>query len=250
MRNVRGWFCGAMGVEPGGWGRFALRFGVLQFSVALHGLAFALVYRSGLGLHSWGILETGLTLYVPLTYGGVKVGVGIAMTAIAWRAGVRPGLGTVSIMLLVGPWLDACNALIPQAGSHVEAGWLLALGVFTLGWASAISVKAGLGAGPRDAFMLAVAGRTGWRVGTARGVIEGTVFAVGCLLDRSQIGVGTVVLTLAIGPVVGWAFRVLRVPSSGAAWPARAARRETPRGVQAPDGASAMMVAVARWRAR
>ena len=52
---------------------------------------------------------------------------------------------------------------------------------------------------------------TGWRVGLARAVIEGTVFVVGAILDLSHVGIGTVVYTLGVGPAVDLAFRLLRV---------------------------------------
>lgn len=64
--------------------------------------------------------------------------------------------------------------------------------------------------------MLAVMRWTGWRVRTARGAIEITVFAIGVLLNRSHVGIGTVLLTFGIGPVVDYAlhlFRVLPAPA-------------------------------------
>jgi hypothetical protein len=59
--------------------------------------------------------------------------------------------------------------------------------------------------------MLAVMRWTGWRVRTARSVIEITVFAIGIALNRSEVGIGTILLTFCIGPVVDFALHLFRV---------------------------------------
>jgi len=200
---------------PRAWGQFALRFALLNVGLALFALGLSLGYRAGLGLNSWGILQAALTHYIPLTFGQMSIVIGAVMIAVSWFAGIRPGLGTVCNMLLVGAWTDVFNNHIPQMTTFLTGLPMMALGVFVLGWASGIYIKAGLGAGPRDSFMLAVVRRTGWRVGVARAVIEGTVFVLGFLLDRSQVGIGTLAFTFAIGPVVEWAFRTLRIPPGG-----------------------------------
>ena len=145
----------------------------------------------------------------------MSIVIGAAMIGVSWLSGIRPGIGTVFNMLLVGTWFDVFAALLPQMTDLLTGIPMLLLGVLVLGWASGVYIKAGLGAGPRDSFMLAIMRRTGWRVGVARGVIEGTVFALGVLMDRSQVGIGTIAFTFAIGPVVEWAFRVLRVAPQG-----------------------------------
>jgi uncharacterized protein len=197
---------------PGGsWRNFAGRNIILHLGLLLFGLALALGYRADLGLNAWGIFQIALTRYIPLTYGQVTILVGFAMLLVSWLSGVTPGYGTVCNMVVVGIWLDFFSARLPQPQRLPLALLMLAAGVVLLGWASAIYLKAGLGAGPRDSFMLAVMRWTHWRVGLARGVIEGSVFVVGGLLDHSQIGIGTLAFTFGIGPVLEWAFRVLKV---------------------------------------
>lgn len=188
---------------------------LLQVGLLLYGLALSLGYRAGLGLHAWGLFQNALTRYVPVTYGQMTILVGACFIAISWLARIPPGFGTVCNMIFVGTWLDLFNRWIPQA-RHWPIGLVMLLaGVTILGWASGLYMKADLGAGPRDSFMLAVIRWTGWRVGVARFAIEGTVFALGALLDPARVGIGTVIYTLGIGPMVDWSFRVLRVPTRG-----------------------------------
>ncbi len=192
-------------------GAFLRRFLLLNVGLALYGLALALTYRADLGLHSWGIFQTALTHHLPLTYGQVTVAVGALLIAVAWCARVPPGIGTLCNMAFIGFWLDICTRWLPAPAALAPRFGLLALGLGTLGVASALYLKAGLGEGPRDAFMLVVMRATGWRVRTARWAIEGTVFAVGVLLSRSEVGIGTLILTFGTGPVVDFALHRFRV---------------------------------------
>lgn len=203
----------------GSWRGVAVRALILNIGLALYGLALALGFRSGLGLHSWGIFQTALTNFLPFTYGQITIIVGAILIVVAWIAHIPPGFATICNMLLVGTWLDFFAARIPAPDRFAVALLMTAFGVVLLGWASAIYIKAGLGAGPRDSFMLAIVRWTGWRVGVARAVIEGTVFVIGVALARSQVGIGTIAFTFGIGPVVDWTFRVLRVPTGQIATP-------------------------------
>jgi uncharacterized membrane protein YczE len=189
---------------------FLARFLLLNVGLAIYGLALALAYRARLGLHSWGIFQTALTHYLPFTYGQMTIIVGAVLIAVASIGRIPPGIGTLCNMAFIGLWLDACIRLLPEPHSLTARGALLLLSLPVLGIASALYLRAGLGAGPRDAFMLAVMRWTGWRVRTARGVIEITVFAIGLALSRSEVGIGTVLLTFAIGPVVDSALHLFR----------------------------------------
>jgi uncharacterized membrane protein YczE len=191
--------------------RLAGRVVMLQVGLLLYGLALSLGYRAGLGLHAWGLFQNALTKCIPLTYGQVTILVGAVFIGVSWLAKIPPGFGTVCNMIFVGTWLDFFNARLPQAPNWPVGLAMLLIGIATLGFASGLYIKAGLGAGPRDSFMLAVMRWTSWRVGLARAVIEGTVFVVGAILDLSHVGIGTVVYTLGVGPAVDLAFRLLRV---------------------------------------
>jgi uncharacterized membrane protein YczE len=201
----------------GGWREFALRFLVLQVGLMLFGFALVLGYRSGLGLNAWNIFQIALTKYIPITPGQMSIAVGGIMILVAWATGVPPAIATVCNMIFTGLWFDFFAARIPRADHFAVALPMLVAGVVLLGWSSGIYIKAGLGAGPRDSFMLAVVRRTGLNVGVARIVIEGTVFTLGILMDRSQVGIGTLAFTFGIGPMLAWSFRVLRIPPTGKA---------------------------------
>lgn len=199
----------------GNWRAFGVRVLVLNLGLMLFAVALVLGYRSSLGLNAWNIFQIALTKYIPITPGRMSIAVGGVMILVAWWAGIPPALATICNMVFVGLWFDFFAALIPVADRFVIALPMLVGGVMLIGWASGIYIKAGLGAGPRDSFMLAVVRKTGWNVGVARLAIEGTVFALGIAMDRSQVGIGTLAFTFGIGPMLAWSFRVLRIPPGG-----------------------------------
>ena len=73
-------------------------------------------------------------------------------------------------------------------------------GVVVVALGSGLYIGSGLGPGPRDGLMTGLAAR-GIPLRVARTGIEVTVLVVGWLLG-GQVGVGTVVFALGIGPLV------------------------------------------------
>lgn len=200
---------------PRRWLKLAEQVVMLQIGLMLFGLALALGFEANLGLHPWGLFQNALTKFVPLSYGQINMLVGAIMIGVSWLARVPPGFGTVCNMVFVGLWLDLFIAVLPTAGNAFVGGAVLIVGLLTLSFSSALYIKAGLGAGPRDSFMIAIIRWTGWRVGFARAAMDGTVFVIGAILDPWRIGVGTIVYTFGLPPAMDWAFRLLRVPARG-----------------------------------
>ena len=73
-------------------------------------------------------------------------------------------------------------------------------GIVIVAFGSALYIGSGLGPGPRDGIMTGLAAR-GIQLRVARTSIEVFVLIVGFLLG-GQVGVGTVLFALAIGPLV------------------------------------------------
>lgn len=205
------------GSTPPSWGRprpgqIALLIGGLF----LFALGIVLTLRSGLGLGPWDVLHQGLSLHLPLTFGQAGILAGGLVLLLAVLLGERPGPGTIANMIMIGVFID----LILWAGwvpdLNAEGGVvrlvLDVLGVLTVGVGSALYIKAGLGAGPRDGLMLAVSRLSGRRVGVARTAIELSVLVLGWLLGGT-VGLGTAVFAFGIGPAVQLAFGLFRVPA-------------------------------------
>jgi uncharacterized protein len=178
--------------------------------------------RSRLGVGPWDVLHDGIRHVTPLSFGTATIVVGVVLLVAGTLAGVRPGPATLVNMVVIGLFSDAMLA------TGVGADWgdrglplrlaVVVGGVALVALGSALYIGAGLGSGPRDSVMLAVAARTGLRVGAVRAIIETTVLVAGVLLGGAA-GVGTILFAFGIGPAVEVAFRLLRVevPSKRAA---------------------------------
>lgn len=189
-----------------------MRLGKLLLGLVLFATGLWLGLVAELGVGPWDVLTGGLSGQLGLRFGPTAIGVSVVVLLIAMAAGVRPGIGTLLNVVVIGVVLDVLlvSPLLDGLGEQAVAVRLVAtlLGIATVAVGSALYLGAHLGPGPRDGLMVAIHTRTGWRVGTARAVLECTVLVVGVLLG-GPVGVGTVLFALGIGPAVQVAFRVL-----------------------------------------
>jgi uncharacterized membrane protein YczE len=187
----------------------------LLLGLVVCGVGIALIVLGDLGLDSWNVLHQGITEQTGVSIGVVTMLVGLAMFAVSLPLGERIGIGTVLNVVLIGLTIDATLAVLDAP----QATWLrwacLVGGVVVFGIGSGFYIGAGLGPGPRDSVMTALAAR-GLRIGVARTGIEVTVLVVGWLLGGS-VGVGTVLFALTIGPLVAFFLRRLTLPPVPAA---------------------------------
>ena len=111
----------------------------------------------------------------------------------------RPGIGTISNVVLIGVFADLFLWLLP-APDPLAARWAyLLVAVLAGGGATGCYIGAGLGPGPRDGLMTGIAAR-GHSIRVVRTGIELTVLAAGWLLGGT-VGIGTLLYALAIGPL-------------------------------------------------
>jgi uncharacterized membrane protein YczE len=112
-----------------------------------------------------------------------------------------PGLGTVANSFLVGLSADAALGVLETPDGLALRVLLMVAGVVLNGAATALYIGSQLGPGPRDGLMTGLHRRTGVSIRLVRTGLEVTVVVLGFLLGGT-VGVGTVVYTLAIGPLV------------------------------------------------
>lgn len=182
----------------------------LYLGLALYGVSDALLVESGLGLSPWDVLHQGLSRTFGLSLGTWVVLVGALVLLLWLPLRQRPGLGTVSNVLVIGVALDVALAVLPTpSGVALRGSWLVA-GIGLNAVATAAYVGARLGPGPRDGLMTGLAAR-GSSVRVVRTSIEVTVLVAGILLGGTA-GIGTLAYALTIGPLVQPLLPRLRVP--------------------------------------
>lgn len=173
----------------------------LYGGLALYGISMALMIRSGLGLNPWDVFHQGLSLLTGLSFGTVTIAVG-ALVLLLWvPLRQRPGLGTMSNVIVIGLVVDAALAVLPAGGPLAARVGLLVAGILLNGAATGLYLGARLGPGPRDGLMTGyVARRPGRSIRLVRTAIEATVLTLGWLLGGT-LGVGTVAYAVTIGPL-------------------------------------------------
>ena len=199
---------------------------VLQFAggLALCATGVWTSLQAGLGVSSWDVLHAGLAARTGLSFGVVVAAVGVVVLGLSALLGVRPKVGTLVNVAVIAVTLDALLGTSWLDGVHTAPvllrAALLLVATALLGVGGALYIGAGFGAGPRDSLMVACH-RHGLPVGVSRIGIEVLVVIVGWLLG-GPVGVGTVAMAFALGPVTQLAFRVLHQrPDAGLPAPRR-----------------------------
>ncbi|MEG8280780.1 membrane protein YczE [Streptomyces sp. AHA2] len=196
-------------------GHLARRLVQLYAGLALYGASSALLVRSGLGLEPWNVLHQGLAELTGLSIGVVLTIVGAAVL-LAWiPLRQRPGLGTVSNVLVIGMAMDATLALVPDAHGWPLRVGLMVGGIVLNGAATGLYIAARFGPGPRDGLMTGLHQRTGVSIRLVRTGIELTLVATGFVLGGT-VGIGTLLYAVAIGPLAQVFLRVFAVPAAPA----------------------------------
>jgi uncharacterized membrane protein YczE len=191
----------------------------LYAGLVLYGASASLVLLSGLGNMPWDVLHQGLEVQTGIGTGWWVCIVG-ALLLLAWiPLGQRPGLGTISNVVVLGLVVEAMLAAFAEPHAFGARVALLAAGVVLNGVATGLYIGARFGPGPRDGLMTGFAAR-GHSLRAVRTVLEITVLVTGVLLGGT-LGIGTVVYALAIGPLAQVFVPRLTVPP--APEPARAA---------------------------
>ena len=185
----------------------AARLPGLLAGLLLFGASIAVMAQAGLGLGPWEAFHQGISRQTGLALGTVSILVGIPVLILWWPIGVRPGIGTLLNLLLVGTATNLVLPLLPAPGGWIARLAMMLAGVAGIGIASGIYLAADLGAGPRDGLMTGLHHRFGWPIFAVRTAMEVGVLIAGWLLGGT-VGLGTLVFAFGIGPIVQWALGI------------------------------------------
>ena len=181
--------------------RLPRRLTQLYLGLVAYGASMALMVRSRVGNMPWDVFHQGLARHTGLSFGTLTILVG-ALALLAWiPLRQRPGIGTLSNVVVIGLVADGTLAVVPAPRLMSARIGLLALGVLLNGLASGLYIGAGLGPGPGDGLMTGLAARTGLSIRLVRTGLEVAVVLSGWLLGGT-VGAGTVVYAVTIGPLV------------------------------------------------
>ncbi|MEU0988576.1 hypothetical protein [Streptomyces sp. NPDC005953] len=186
----------------------------LYLGLVLYGASSALLVRAGLGLEPWNVLHQGVSERTGLTIGTVAIIVGAVVLLLWIPIRQRPGLGTVSNVVVIGLAMDAALAVVPDIDALPAQIALMVTGIVLNGMATGLYIAASFGPGPRDGLMTGLHRVTGRSIRLVRTGIEVAVVGTGFLLGGS-VGIGTAAYALSIGPLAQFFLRLFAVPEQG-----------------------------------
>ena len=172
----------------------------LVFGLLLCGTGVAWMIDADLGLAPWDVLHQGISEHTGIAIGTVAIIVGLVVLLTWIPLRERYGLGTLINVVLIGLTINVWLAVLPDDPPFGIRVGLLLVGTFLFGPGSGFYIGAGMGAGPRDGLMTALAAR-GYSVRVVRTILEVSVLTVGFLLG-GRVGIGTVLFAFTIGPNV------------------------------------------------
>ena len=171
----------------------------LYAGLVLYGISSSLLVLADLGLDPWDVFHQGLSRTFGLAIGTWAIIVGVVVLLLWIPLRQRPGVGTVSNVVLVGLTMNVVLGHVHAPHALAARIACLVCGVLLNGVATGAYIGAGLGPGPRDGLMTGLAAR-GHSIRVVRTGLEVTVLAIGWLLGGT-VGVGTLVYALSIGPL-------------------------------------------------
>jgi uncharacterized membrane protein YczE len=194
----------------------------LYGGLVLYGISAAFILLAAFGADPWDVFHQGLSRRTGIGT-GIWVCIVGALVLLLWiPLRQRPGIGTLSNVVVIGLVMEAMLTVFEPAGDLPIRIALLVSGVVLNGVAIGLYIGAAFGPGPRDGLMTGLAAR-GHSIRVVRTGIELTVLAAGAALGGT-VGVGTVFYALAIGPLAHIFVPMLAVPSEPEALGARGPR--------------------------
>jgi uncharacterized membrane protein YczE len=167
--------------------------------LVIYGFSSSFMIEAALGINPWDVLHQGVARNTSISIGTVTILVGV-LVLLGWiPLRQRPGLGTVANAIVIGVAVDWGLNLLSRPDDIAVRVTFLAIGVVFNGIATGLYIGAGMGPGPRDGLMTGIAAR-GHSIRVVRTGMELTVLLLGWALG-GNLGVGTVVYALAIGPI-------------------------------------------------
>ena len=174
-------------------------FGLFVFAIGVY-----LTIQANIGVAPWDVLNQGLTKRTGFLYGNVMIMVSLTVILLDVLMKEPIGMGMLLDTLVVGKTVDLMNYLnLVKPRQTLWGGVLLLIaGIFLLAIGMRIYMALGLGCGPRDTFLVALCKRfPKLSIGALNVIMWATVTVIGWFLG-GQVGLGTIVSVVAMGPVL------------------------------------------------
>ncbi len=172
------------------------------------GVGVALLLTADLGSDGYSTLVNGFSIALDLEFVIANVVISVLFVAMAAARRVYPGLGTVVQVLVVGGTVSLLLELLETPDSLAARIVLLVVAFPVLALGIAAYLGSQTGAGPTEAAALAWDPPVPFK--WSYSIVQGGGALIGWLLGAT-IGVGTIAVIVALGPLVDLVARLLHL---------------------------------------
>ena len=184
------------------------RLALLVLGCVVLGVGVAMLLTADLGSDGFSTLVNGVAIGLDVPFVVANLGVSLVFVLLAAARGLRPGIGTVTQVVVVGFTVSGVLAVIDTPDSVVAQALLLAAAFPVVALGISAYLGANLGAGPAESAALAWDPPVPFRWTYSAVQLFGAV--VGWLLGAT-IGPGTLAVIVLLGPFVDLTSRLLRL---------------------------------------
>lgn len=184
--------------------KFSLyRIAAYLFGLSIVALGITFLIRANLGTGAWDALIVALSRITGFTVGTWIILIGVILlivnATILRKIPDFPALITVIILgSLVDFWLNSTS--IPTL-SFMMSFALFSLGLLITAFGVAVYTQAQFAITPIDRLMFVIQRKTGYSLRVSRFISEGAALVL-AFLFKGPIGVGTIIVTILLGPLI------------------------------------------------
>lgn len=178
----------------------------------IFGFGIYMIICGNIGVGAYDALHLGIAKTFSIKYGTASVTVSLIILALDLLLKEKIGIGTILDAVIVGKTVDLLNffQVLPKQHSLVSGIAFTVIGLVIMGFAQFLYMKTGLGCGPRDAFLVGISRRLlKVPIGAVGIGILGVATFLGWLLG-GPIGVGTIIVTFLMGPIMQMDFKIVK----------------------------------------
>lgn len=178
--------------------------------LAVSAIGIVMMLKANIGLDPWNVFHQGIETVTGISFGTATVIAGGSIMLLSIALGESFGIGALANIFCTGPMIDLILAtnLIREQTDFWPGLLMMLAGLEIISIGTWLYMSAGLGSGPRDALMVALAKRTHWKVGICRSGSELFVTFLGWIMGGT-VGIGTVIAAAGIGTFFQLNFRLL-----------------------------------------
>ena len=181
------------------WANLGIKpIGRLLLGLYLVGLGLAMMIHTGLGVPPWDVLSQGVQVQTGWSFGFSAIVISAIVLLLWIPIKQQPGIGTVINAIMIGPFADLNEPLMPELDGWLANLLWMVLGLLSVALGAGLYISANLGAGPRDGLMVGLTRVSGWPFWIIRTIGESLVLLTGWLLGGT-VGIGTALFAVAIG---------------------------------------------------